>query len=688
MIRKVFLLIFTLLLISFVANLQAEPSGHWEFSGWYGGGCYPAIISDPNVKDRAYLLSDVAGLWRSDNKGDKWYFINDGLINLHIAVLAIAPSNSDIVYIGTKAGIMRSDNAGKTWRYLISTKDKIIFERPENYRCIAIDPRNPNMLFVGTKSGKVLFSNNGGKTWQRFSNNRYPFRKKTHITALHLSCDSKKLFVASEFGLMQYDVQQKIWSKIKVGYRKIYDMVSLKKNETIYVTAGKQAAYSSDYGETWYFTKPIPYGEIVRLSAQEDRMGNIKLLAGWRDGWEGGVFLSLDNGRTWRDIERNLKYDESQNPTRVWTKNFGRVNSVVFDTFDQNTIYFTDWWGAWRSNNNGRSWNEKIYGAPNTVGSDIHITSQGEIYVATMDNGLLRSTDGGKSYKPLFPKKGYRKDINGHVWRIITNPKNPKNVIATSSPWDENVNQVIISQDGGVNFITVRDGLPARRPRINTMWEKGYPKAITLDPKRPDIIYLGIDGDDGGGLFISHDGGWHWKHSKGQPGSRRIYNALAVDPTNFNRLFWGAYGKRGGVYVTEDNGESWECVFNRMTEIFDLAINLKGWIYAAGYLNGPAVFVSKDHGKSWALLKKFPGKGSAEALFIHPQDSRKICVSTVRWHRRVDGRIYWSENAGQHWSEITGDLPSGSGTAAIAYNPKDSYLYIIRYGDSVYKTKL
>ncbi|MCK5655735.1 MAG: hypothetical protein KAI03_05555 [Candidatus Aureabacteria bacterium] len=667
----------------------------WEFAGWYGGGAYPAVVPDPNIKGRVYLLSDVTGLWRSDNKGEKWYFINEGLVNLHIAVLAIAPSNSNVIYIGTKDGIMRSDNGGKTWRYLESMKGKINFLRPGNYRSIVVDPHDYNKVYVGTNRGTVLFSKNGGKIWRYFGGvwrflgwHKYPFGKRVPITALHLTRDGGKLFAASELGLKYYDFKRKKWIKSEIGHEKVWDMVSLAQSEALYVTAGKQVAYSFDQGKTWQFTSAIPRGEVIRLAVREDNSGNVELLAGWKKNWHGGVFLSSDNGKTWKDIEKNLKHDKNLNPTRVWKKDFGKPNSVAFDVFDPETLYFTDGWGVWRSDDKGETWSEKINGSPNTVGSDIHITTLGEIYVATMDNGLLKSTDGGKNYKPVFPQKGYRKGVNGHVWRVVTNPKNPKHIIATSSPWDVDFNQVIISRDGGMNFIAVRDGLPARRPKVNTMWKEGYPKALALDPKEPNIVYLGIDGDDGGGLYISRDAGWHWEYSEGQPGSKRIYNALAVDPTNSHRLFWGAYGKRGGVYVSENRGKTWKRVFKKTTYVFDMAVNPEGWIYVTGSLNGPVIFVSKDHGKSWSLLTRFPGEGTVDAMFIHPENPDRIGAGIVQWNGKTGGKIYWSNNKGQNWSEITGDIPYGRGVAAMAYNPKDFHIYITRYAGSVYKTKL
>jgi len=666
------------------------------FAGWYGGGCYPNIVPDPNIKDRVYLLSDVVGVWRSDNRGEKWYFINKGVENLTTAVLAIAPSNSDVMYLGTKAGVMRSDNAGKTWRYLTSTRNKVVFERPKNYRCIAVDPFDHDILYAGTKFGTMLFSKDGGRKWRYLGGknrflpwSKYPFRKKTPITAVCLTDNGKRLFAASESGLRYYDFQRKKWLEIKTPYRKVWDMVCLGQDEGMYITSGRRISFSADYGKTWQHTRTVPYGEIIRIGVRKGVPGNVELLAGWRKGWHGGVYLSLDNGKTWEDIERNLKHDEILNPTRAWSKGFGRPNAVAFDVFSPKTIYFTDWWGAWRSDDRGMSWSEKINGSPNTCGSDMHITPEGEIYVATLDNGLLKSVDGGRSYKPIFPKKGYRRDASGHVWRVISKPTNPNYVIATSSPWDEGVNQVIISKDGGVRFITAKDGLPAKRPKVNTMWGQGYPRAIALDPKRPHIIYLGIDGNDGGGLYISRDGGLHWEYSKGQPGSKRIYNALAVDPTNPHRLFWGACKKEGGVYKSEDSGKSWKKVFSTSNRIFDIAISKSGIIYVAGSKRKKSVlYASYNKGKSWQLLFSLNDKGSCEAIYIDPSDETRIFVGVVRWNGYTGGRIFHSSNGGKDWIDITGGLPVFSGPAAMAIDSRENMLYVLLCRGSVYKRKI
>jgi hypothetical protein len=82
-----------------------------------------------------------------------------------------------------------------------------------------------------------------------------------------------------------------------------------------------------------------------------------------------------------------------------------------------------------------------------------------------MDNGLTVSSDGGKSYRPLFPAQGYRPDVNGHVWRVLTFGEKDETIIATSSPWGQDINQIILSADGGRNFELIRNACPLRGPK-------------------------------------------------------------------------------------------------------------------------------------------------------------------------------------------------------------------------------
>ena len=88
---------------------------HWEFAGWYGGGCYPNVEFDPNVKGRVYLVSDVSGIWKSTDSGENWSFMTQGLKNLNVSFVSVAPSNSKIIYAGTAKGLFVWRESINTW---------------------------------------------------------------------------------------------------------------------------------------------------------------------------------------------------------------------------------------------------------------------------------------------------------------------------------------------------------------------------------------------------------------------------------------------------------------------------------------------------------------------------------------------------------------------------------------------
>ena len=388
-------------------------------------------------------------------------------------------------------------------------------------------------------------------------------------------------------------------------------------------------------------------------------------------------------------MDNHRHADVISDPTRAWTgAGAGQVTSIKISPFDPQTIFLTDWWGVYRSDDGGASWNEKIVGAPNTVATDVLVMPNDEVYVSSMDNGLLKSTDGGKTYKPLFPSQGYNDNIQGHVWRVAINKDG--GIVGTSTPWSKQFNQVILSNDGGKSFDLIKSGLPTQGLYKNTVWEKGYARALAVDPHDRNTIYLGIDGDDGGGLFISKDGGSNWERSSGQPGSLRIYHGLAVDPTDPNRIAWGATGSNGGVYISDDQGQTFHYALSDMPWVFNVVIGPDGTIYAGGDAGGPTVYASNADKKSFHLLKRFDDKiaKAIDGMAVNPLDAKMIAVSTTNWSGASPSKFYLSRDAGKSWETINGDLPDGAGASSMTFDPQGQYLYIARYAGSVYKMKI
>ena len=305
-----------------------------------------------------------------------------------------------------------------------------------------------------------------------------------------------------------------------------------------------------------------------------------------------------------------------------------------------------------------------------------------------MDNGLLKSNDGGASYQPIFPATGYSADINGHVWRVLSPNDSVNNIIATSSPWNLNINQFLISNDAGATFINTRTGLPDIRPKVNALWGIGYPRAVAVDPGNPDNIYLGIDGDDGGGLFISNDGGETWRYSEGQPASKKIFSGLAVDPLKADRIFWGTCDANGGVYQSEDGALTWWKSLNNLGCVFEIKTAPDGTVYAIGDQGGASIYVSRNHGANWTLLKYFKNEGAGKGFSIDPTNANRMAISTVRWGGVAGGKIFLTEDGGTTWRDITEGLPDNSGALTTAFSRDGKALFIGLAAGSVYKASL
>ena len=301
----------------------------------------------------------------------------------------------------------------------------------------------------------------------------------------------------------------------------------------------------------------------------------------------------------------------------------------------------------------------------------------GRTYASAMDEGVLVSEDHGAHWRALWPLK-YDPELSGHYWRLaISDRGGADHIVSTCSPWNsKGPNRVVLSKDGGKTLIRTAKGLPATVPTANTMWGRGYPRAMAADPRDPGTLYLGIDGDpspgrSGGGIFRSRDGGLTWGALPAQPGSLRVFFGLAVDPAEPKRLYWGACGKGGGLYRSEDAGGSWQHVFRRESWVFNVHVAADGAVYCPG----KNLWRSTDHGRTWKQLTQFPdGARTIVAVETDPADAARMWLARTTWGGSADGGVYETRDRGATWQEITGDLPYRK-PLLLRYNPETRELW-------------
>ena len=155
-------------------------SGAWEFAGPGNiGGRVVDVAFDPRNSDIIYAAAATGGVFRSTDKGGSWTPIFDDQPVLTIGDLALAPSNPDIIYVGTGeangsvnnyagAGVYKSIDAGTSW-------ESVGLESTTSIGRILVHPDDPDIVWVGAigsyylpgENRGVFKSTNGGTTWDR-----------------------------------------------------------------------------------------------------------------------------------------------------------------------------------------------------------------------------------------------------------------------------------------------------------------------------------------------------------------------------------------------------------------------------------------------------------------------------------------------------------------------------------------
>lgn len=110
--------------------------------------------------------------YRTDDQGDHWEIINEGLDRRYTLHIAADPENADLVLVtvsenaGRKAPqFYRSTNGGRTWALVEA------LGHGENAQDMVVafdwDSETPGMVYAGTDGGKLFCSRNGGETWEQ-----------------------------------------------------------------------------------------------------------------------------------------------------------------------------------------------------------------------------------------------------------------------------------------------------------------------------------------------------------------------------------------------------------------------------------------------------------------------------------------------------------------------------------------
>ena len=151
----------------------------WRMIGPFRAGRVNAVSGAPGQPNTFYFGSVGGGVWKSGNSGRTWTPVFDSQATASIGAIGVAPSNPDVIYVGTGEadmrdsiafgnGMYKSTDAGKTWAH-------IGLEDTRQIGRVIVDPGNPNIVFVaalghayGSSPARGVYrSRDGGATWQK-----------------------------------------------------------------------------------------------------------------------------------------------------------------------------------------------------------------------------------------------------------------------------------------------------------------------------------------------------------------------------------------------------------------------------------------------------------------------------------------------------------------------------------------
>ena len=246
----------------------------------------------------------------------------------------------------------------------------------------------------------------------------------------------------------------------------------------------------------------------------------------------------------------------------------GSIEDIVFNSKD---YIFSGGWitpGIYRSVDDGGNWEKVNEGYPDFEIFTLAVNKEDHIFIGTYLQGILRSTDDGESWEEL---SGY---TPLECWTITFNDSG--HFFAGAGDWWG----IYKSTDTGEEW-----------SRISTL------EAIRLAVNDSGYIFAGTFN----GLHRSINNGATWD---------TLYNdfmdmpvpAIAFDHNGYIYVGTGLYSgsSRNGVYVSKDNGYSWEHAGLADTTVFSLAITQEGDIFAGTREDG--VYLTTDGGQKWTPM--------------------------------------------------------------------------------------
>ena len=469
-----------------------------------GAGRATCVVPHPGEPDTVLAGAAGGGVWKSTDEGLTWRSLTDGLVSdLSVGAVAYAPSDPDVLYLGTGEGgyaidfipgigLVRSEDGGETWILPDFAVAPMFF-------ALSVDPRDADSLLAATNDG-LLASSNGGVTWT------------TPLDLIGISGVTEVVRSATNPDL----VYAAVWctGTCRAGSARVMR--------------------STDNGVTWENAatglppaNPSNYAlnrNSLTVSPADDRVLYVGLnVAGTGSTPGSRVYRSTDGGGSWAEVTRPSAYLGNQG----WYDNTITTKPTDPNVVIAGGVYYVV------STDGGTSWTElnPYQGATQAPHVDAHdLQWQGDSLWVACDGGIWESTDDGSTWADR--NAGL---VTRQYYALAVDPVNRQRVIAGAQ--DNGTDRRRDADDGSWDAVEGGDGFEC-----------------AINPLAPDLAYATVQF---GVVGRSASGGSPYSFREISPG-------YGSDATPFITLLtmrpeapWVLYTASTRVFRSEDAGDSW-----------------------------------------------------------------------------------------------------------------------------------
>jgi photosystem II stability/assembly factor-like uncharacterized protein len=635
---------------------------YWRGIGPYRGGRVLAVAGVPGEPNVYYFGAVAGGVWKTTDSGASWVPLTDQTKITSIGAIAVAPSNHDILYVGTGEasprgdmtygnGVFKSLDGGKSWQSLGLADTRQI-------GALIVDPQNPDIVLLaalghafGPNAERGVYRTaDGGKSWTKV------LSKDSVTGAIDVAFDPRNSKI----------VYAALWQAL----RQPWNFSSGGPGSGLY--------RSIDGGITWtrLSGNGLPEGILGRIDISVSGANSERVYA-MIEAKEGGLFRSDDAGKHWQLVNNDGRLRQ-----RAWY-----FSKIYADPKNADVLYALNT-GMFKSTDGGKTFDlvSARHGDHHGLWID---PADPDRLINASDGGAIISVDGGKSWTQANNQptaQFYHVSVdNSFPYRLYGAQQDNTNV------WIKSAN------DEGA--IDERDWDTAGGG------ECGF---VLADPRDPSIIYS--DSENIINRFNRHTfqsetiSAWPFDAS-GRAASQLAHrfnwtSPLAISPHDPDTFYWGAER----LFKTTDEGKSWVAVSGDLTrndkskqiasggpitkditsvEYYDTIFAIAESPLMRGHLwvgtDDGLIQASSDGGGHWrnATPPDMPQWSTISMIELSHFDEGTAYVAVDR-HKLDDVRpyVFKTSDDGKSWRRLDSGLPDGAFVHAVREDPaKRGLLY-------------